>query len=101
MACAIYRNKSQLIVVFIIPKLAKNGFLINQEKLTTYAYRAVGPRQRGANCTSTTKKSWNNNYPVNISIIQIYAPTTKAEEYMNDFYDKNYITKQRTPATDW
>ncbi|UYV74644.1 ACP7 [Cordylochernes scorpioides] len=31
--------------------------LINQEKLTTYAFRAVGPRQRGASCTSMTEKA--------------------------------------------
>ncbi|UYV66780.1 K02A2.6-like [Cordylochernes scorpioides] len=38
-------------------ELAEYPFLINQEKLTTYAFRAVGPRQRGASCTSTTKKT--------------------------------------------
>ncbi|UYV80469.1 hypothetical protein LAZ67_19000253 [Cordylochernes scorpioides] len=37
-------------------ELAKYPFLINQEKLTTDAFRAVGPHQRGASCTSTTKK---------------------------------------------
>ncbi|UYV70186.1 hypothetical protein LAZ67_7002112 [Cordylochernes scorpioides] len=37
-------------------QLAKYPFLINQEKLTTDAFRAVGPHQRGASCTSTTKK---------------------------------------------
>ncbi|UYV70376.1 hypothetical protein LAZ67_7002775 [Cordylochernes scorpioides] len=38
--------------------LAKYPFLFNQEKQTTYALRAVGPRQRGASCTSTTKINW-------------------------------------------
>ncbi|UYV84615.1 RQCD1 [Cordylochernes scorpioides] len=32
-------------------ELAKYPFLINQEKLTTDAFRAVGPHQRGASCT--------------------------------------------------
>ncbi|UYV73502.1 hypothetical protein LAZ67_10003841 [Cordylochernes scorpioides] len=40
----------------INPELVKYPFLINQEKLTTDAFRAVGPHQRGASCTSTTKK---------------------------------------------
>ncbi|UYV85019.1 hypothetical protein LAZ67_X004293 [Cordylochernes scorpioides] len=38
-------------------ELTKYPFLINQEKLTTDAFRAVGPHQYGASCTSTTKKT--------------------------------------------
>ncbi|UYV83342.1 K02A2.6-like [Cordylochernes scorpioides] len=38
------------------------NFLINQEKSTTNAFRAVGPRQRGADCTSTTK-IWSQRLP--------------------------------------
>ncbi|UYV80988.1 ZFPL1 [Cordylochernes scorpioides] len=37
-------------------ELAKYPFLINQEKLTTDAFLAVGPHQLGTSCTSTTKK---------------------------------------------
>ncbi|UYV66406.1 hypothetical protein LAZ67_4001565 [Cordylochernes scorpioides] len=40
---------------YIGQELAKYPFLINQEKLTTDAFRAVGPHQRGASCTSTTR----------------------------------------------
>ncbi|UYV83485.1 ENTPD5 [Cordylochernes scorpioides] len=37
-------------------ELAKYPFLINQEKLTTDVFWAVGLHQRGASCISTTKK---------------------------------------------
>ncbi|UYV62126.1 hypothetical protein LAZ67_1007914 [Cordylochernes scorpioides] len=44
-------------------ELAKYAFLINQEKLTTDAFRAVGPHQRGASCTPTTKKIGHTRHP--------------------------------------